>query len=43
MAIFSKHAPDGTLRRHAWDPALASERKSVVKMMLIATALTTTM
>jgi len=41
MAIFGKHSPDGTPRRHAWDSALASERKTVLKMMLIALGLTT--
>lgn len=43
MAIFGKHAPDGTPRRHAWDSTLGSERKTVIKMMLIATALATGM
>lgn len=32
----SKEAPDGTQRRHAWDPALAQERKSVIKTQLLS-------
>jgi hypothetical protein len=39
LLTVSKEAPDGTPRRHAWDPALAKERKSVLKMILIAAAL----
>ena len=36
LLTVSKEAADGTTRRHAWDPALAKERKSVIKMVAIA-------
>lgn len=39
LLTVSKEAADGTPRRHAWDPALAKERKSVLKMLGIALAL----
>lgn len=41
MAILSKSAPDGKLRRHAWDPELAGERRTYLKMMMINLALVT--
>lgn len=34
----SKEAADGTPRYHAWDPELKQERKSIIKMLLIAFA-----
>ncbi|KAK9896046.1 hypothetical protein P389DRAFT_73741 [Cystobasidium minutum MCA 4210] len=39
LLTVSKEAADGTTRRHAWDPPLAKERKSVLKMIAAAVAL----
>lgn len=36
MGIMSKETADGQIRRPAWSPEFKEERKSIIKMVLIA-------
>lgn len=41
MGVFSKEAPDGTVRRSAWHSSLWPQRKEILKMMGLTLLLVT--